>query len=1733
MGESIRIRTELGLNKSINIELNQEFEFLEILSLKLNQQDIYLRACSDYGVIVGRVTANNGLGLPNARVSIFIPIEVVDESNPIISSIYPYKSPEDKNEDGYRYNLLPYEKSYSTHAATGTLPTRLDVLTGNTAFEIYEKYYKFTAKTNESGDYMIMGVPLGEQTVIMDVDLSDIGEFSLTPQDLVRIGRATETQVAGNRFRTSTDLNSLPQIVNLSKSVEISPLWGEPSICQIAINRVDFDLRDDANIDIQPTSVFMGSMFSTPDEFRIRPDIKIGNITIPGSKPKDNFGNLCSLTTGPGQILTIRQTINLDVSGNPILEEYKLEQNGNLIDENGVWLIELPMNLDYYVTNEFGERIISYDPTIGIPTKGKYRFKIKWQQSKNLSEQVRRPYFLVPNVREFGWSASALNSDPNLVTSTSQTNKNKLKSSYYFGLDWSGYTLGFNSVESSTKLDEMINCEDTFYQFDFNRVYTVASLIDQYKNGGRGRFIGIKEIDSNSCDDTVNKFPVNEGFRNFDFLFFIVSLILQIFQIISAPLIVLIHFVAWITNTLLGIKDILNLMFTFLFANEIFQAVQNLRRAAGVALSRSAVSASANAIRGIQLSMQAQATIYSFVPGIGVFLQQLANAIAQLAQNTHTALSALIRELRRAQNDYRRRATQNFIAAAKFLLYNGLLNALFRILGNNKIKVFTLPVILYPDCEACECASKNVGNLKYLSGTLGGFLSRFSDPFEYFENLSQQQYVPSEFEVEDREFFAMSSSQAVGGTLEDPNNIEFYKTMESPEATMMFNGCPDEFFVYSNYLPFGERVNIFNTRKKYFDGVNKIKVSFDSPINTNFHFDNTLTIFTQSEIPSGTLLSFVNPTSSTDVNYLYTGNTGESPGISGTTLNGGPSTYTVNYCDPSDPYQNRSVQYQLSQGTEYSGYTFPADIEYYQVITAITVSQAISLFQGFPDESLPQLVTSNTRYIYNREEKFKVPVLGFCIPLGWGNRLTISNEIPIKDLFANFSSQYIVILQRGVDPYSPLLTNKFGLGHLFGSNNPDAITVTASTRVNIPIQKIDSNSSISIQPFTQNGQNEIFYPSHFFRGGIQNSLQYGYQWSAFTTSNVGYYSSLDASNPHPNMWRHDVGTIYRNAVTTNNFGNAANGSFIVGGIPYNFDEPTGFYQTSEDLSGAAYYFVDAGNRPSTTDITYYTNVFLPSFTANPMNITSNVNNVMRTDRLPSSDILDGGSWNLNPALLQQNLGFAIYEINSDALGSFSVVGYQTGADIPTQNLEGQIAYENVLDTLSVCSKVVSLSCYEGNSTGFTVNKNCVDTDAVINGCYQFVKKPMRNIAQDIRNFNEWAYRFRFFYGLCRGVLSQTFTNNWINGTLFAYPIQTDVTFNSSNRPNPPAIPGRLIYYESDTQNFYYRSSPFVSGRTPTEFIGAPANVSAPQYSINYRNLLSPTTIINLGMKDYFYREIILEPSVNSYIMNNLASTSYSDNSDIVNLFVLSRITNAGFLQQMLNQRDYSVNSLFTRNPAVSRVFQPKNRVDADLVQMLSINNEVGVIPFSPEYYPFNSANPNNAVIVLPQGNNNSTIGIFFSSSTEDLQVKDFISPGVIDFRFNPNVTAVTYRYGIKSQKVPFYQWQLDGNVSNPSIFGNEKNNWATNLGDIVVSNYQSLDRRNIISPNYFFPRITSLDVNQRGYIFNIGTNGEYDFSVFSGMPTRFLIGAPNQFYFGVVKGASAMDKFKEKYLPNE
>ena len=1648
MGDSYRIKTELGINKSINVQLDQEFEFLEILSLKIQQTDIYTRSCADYGVLVGRVTANNGFGLPNARVSIFIPIEEIDESNPLITSIYPYKSPNDKNEDGYRYNLLPYTPSYSKHSATGTLPSRSDVLTGGTAVEIYDKYYRFTTKTNDSGDYMIMGVPLGQQTIVMDVDLSDIGEFSLTPQDLIRIGLATEAQVAGNKFRASSDLNSLPQIINLVKNAEISPLWGDPEICDISINRLDFDLRDDANVDIQPTSVFMGSIFSTEDNFRLRSNRILG--TELGCRPRDNMGNLCDLVPGPGQILAIRQTIQQDENGNPVLEVYELEQAGNVIDGDGTWIVELPMNLDYFITNEFGEKVISSDTTVGIPSKAKYRFKIKWQQSPGLSQQTRRASFLIPNVREYGWIDSG--NDPNYSTNVAA--KNKLKSSYYFGLDWNGYVTGFTSSERIQKLNEIIDCQDTFYEFKFNRVYTVSNLIDQYKKGGRGRFIGIKEIDDSSCNSTVNKFPANDGFKNFNLLFFIFSILMQVIQIVSIPLLIVTHVVAFVWNLLIRLKIWISSLIGLLILLNVFLSIKEAIK--GFKEKSSAISFAAAATA-------AAATIVLAPLAIFFTIQSIAAA---------TAAAAFFAS-----------AVQYAITAAKWGALLIGLNVIFRLVKSQPIKGFNLPVITYPDCESCECGASEVES-ENSSSSLGTLASQFSNPSLYYNNLVNT-VTQIGISQENSDAVAGSFSSTIGGNNTTNNNNQVYKVMESEPGILATTAGGNEYFTYSKYIPFGERINNFNLRQKYFNGSNRISVSFDTDLNK--HYDNTLILIYDAPLDSGTLLTFVDPLLTRDVNATYTGNTGAYVrGISGTPLNPGLSTYNVEYCDPNNQLNNLSVSYLLSTGSTLTNYKFPSDVEYFQVLTGITVSEASKIWNTSTVGSLPNIMNSGTEVILSQ----KLCLDERCKIFYW-DPVTYP-EIQIKDLFESFSEKYILILQRGVDPYSPIYNNKYGLGKLFGLANEDDLSITANTRLNIPIQKLP-DSTISVQKF--NNQNDIFYPSHFFRGNDT-------EFSAFTTSLVGYYGAYDALNRPQNS-----STLNVNGV--NCFVSSTTNDSWSSGI----DEPAK-YTTSEDLSGGAYYFVDGGQEPATTKITYFSSVLLPSLTANPMSITSRLKNVMRTDRLPSSDVLDGSSWDYNPSLLQQNLGFAVYVIDDEG-GVIDTSNFSAGADIANPDIVGQYASANVFETLNTCSQTVSLGCYEGFGTDFQVNQDCADKDAVIGGCYRFLKRPLLDIGKDIRNFNEWAYRWRFFYGLCQGVLSQSFVNNWINGALYMYPIQINTIFDSQNKPLPPIFCKDVIYFESDTNNFYYRSSPF--NEFTNKFVGKLATQVG---SLNDLNLQSPTTIINLGMKDSFYNEIILgDGDTGAYVMNQMNPTSYGDPSDLINLFVISRITDEKFLQRIISGKDNGINQLFSRRDL---------RVDGDLAQLLSINSELGVIKFSPEFYQII---PNQLGPVEVLGTpSNPVVAVWFSSTTEDLQVKDYLTPGRINFRTNDNSVNYPYPYGIKSQIVPFYQWKL---TNQNTIFGSELNDWATNYVDIVQDRYyQSQDRTSLETPNYFRPLTSSVsDLYARGYIFSVDAAGGY--STIGASSGRFIVGAPFHFYFGMVKGNSALDKFKTKYSVDE
>lgn len=258
---------EPNQDKHIQVKLEQDIDTFEIMSLKVDTKDVYQDFNADYGVLVGRITANKGVGIPNTKVSIFIPLDEEDENNSEIVSVYPYKNPREKNNEGKRYNLLPRVGKIdpetgliSPKQPVGSFPIKEEVVTNPTYLEVYKKYYKYSTVTNDSGDYMIFGVPVGTQTVHMSADITDIGQFSMSPAAMVKnLGYSPNLfSEDGTRIKLSEDLDELPNVETQEVSVDVIPFWGDSKNFTIGITRQDFKIRAQLNYNF----VLFGSAFT-------------------------------------------------------------------------------------------------------------------------------------------------------------------------------------------------------------------------------------------------------------------------------------------------------------------------------------------------------------------------------------------------------------------------------------------------------------------------------------------------------------------------------------------------------------------------------------------------------------------------------------------------------------------------------------------------------------------------------------------------------------------------------------------------------------------------------------------------------------------------------------------------------------------------------------------------------------------------------------------------------------------------------------------------------------------------------------------------------------------------------------------------------------------------------------------------------------------------------------------------------------------------------------------------------------------------------------------------------------------------------------------------------------------------------------------------------------------------------------------------------------------------------
>ena len=1885
MPKSYRIRTTPGTEKTINIQLEQDFEFLEILSLKINQGDIYNRMCSDYGVIIGRVLVNNGYGVPNAKVSVFIPIDDIDIDNPIISELYPYRTLSDVNEDGYRYNLLPKEPSYTGHAATGTFPNKEEILTDQSYVEVYDKYYRFSVRTNDSGDYMIFGVPTGTQTILMDVDLSDIGCFSLSPQDLIDSGVAVESQVNGSKFKTSTNLSELPQIVTLNKIIEVAPLWGEPEICLLGITRADFDLTANANITIKPNAVFMGSLISTTDDDAVRA------ITC---MPKNDTGNLCELISGPGQILTIRQTINVDQDGRPILETHELDEDGKVIDTDGAFLINVPMNLNYIITNEFGEQVLSNDPKKGIPTKGKYRFKFKWQNEQGLQNSFLRGHYLVPNIKEHGWVTSAIDplinypttqyqfTLPNGTLTTTVTlsntstgglvldNKINVESftvllngipyfgdlesipitvipttitinvvpinpgtltqfnytfyqqptfdalrSYAFSLDWNDY--GDNTtVVGQQMIQEAIDCEDKFYEFNYNKVYTTSMFLDRYKKGaGRAKHLGIKEIDDRTCKSTVNTFPVNDIIRNFDFIFFVFNLLINILAIPILIILWLAHFIALMWPVLKYLLIILGIYFGY-------QAVQQ-----GI-----------DAVNSIL-----EGTTGFAIPGGPVIN---AGVILRIAAQLLAALFKLALSLA-------------FIAFTAIYLI--------------KIENFPrlgLPMLSYPECTSCDCDCSNAeldddidensvnasieeqqnglddSNIQYAQST--SFIAPVNLSSSYTAIHPNLENFPGEdSDANGKGYFYAGGSGAliiqyksllnrvvddqVGGEVIVDAVLDFkrlfsgYDILSSTTDPNAFNKyhAPQPFLfaaekeLGTHYRWFGfpltetypQKLNEFNTRDKYFgtNSPNVIRTTVNPQLSVAPYNLGTQPTFTDQivlvlanpgtaqQLGIGELVTFQDPNFNNGLviprNINLTGATLNEFGnnsVTGTTIlsaapnttsnivpigvplqyvttNGVASTTTINIIQTGDTVTATSKGDYLK---------YPTDLEYFQVITGITVSDFISMGNFTNNNLFPQkFLRHKISYIISDPSAVSLSYTSSVpsIPPTFidGQYYNNENNIPLLqandfdslDALANNLNYEIIMFVRGVDPHTEKQNIRYDLSRIFGNTgwNVPGLTVVGDYYLNQPIKPVGS-APLSHNTST-NVVNNLYFPSFTFTITPSN-------YTGFTSTLPYYYLSTDDTtttpyNANTNPYTPVLGVPFqqKQLLSANPWTLLGNTNFTlprlqtdyIGGGPF----IGASFNTAFNISGLFYTTVpneDTYGYPILSNQFYglYSPAYFKYSALLGVNFSNSGRIVMRSDRLPTSTCVDVTPGIRTAYALHQNNKFCYYKGNG--VGSQQTNSFASTYEI-AENLDQFSGNTGLTQTLT-CEGLISLECYSGSGTNVGVipaNQCSIPENRVTKGCYCLLNKDNSDndthyylirgaFSDDARLFMEWKTRFTLVFATCRGVFAQVFQNNWINGTLYMPSFNKRSIYPANNLTNistPNYVYCKdIVVYNNISNNFYYRSSPWSD--IVQEFIGKeipqPANWITLNFKPGYndKNIMFPTTILDMGPRDSYISEICNNPNFKGYMSDQFRSTSYNDNSDIIQIGFLSRILNENFRQVMIPITTGGNNS---EGKGITQFFNSSrggDRIDGDFAQALSINSEFKINPFIDENYG------NIDIFIGDDGQtppaSRPVFGVFYQSENVEYSYRRKLTPGVEIYNISPLLQDA---YGHpKTQVVPHYKWILQ-----PSgvIFGAESNNWWTDPNQsggvgFFKKGYQDLDYS--VDPYFTTPALqpgNPLPLLPQGFITNFDQNTLLPSPTIPGSPLAvngnvYLVGAPSHFYFGLNNGKTAMNRFIKKYI---
>jgi hypothetical protein len=272
------------------------------------------------------------------------------------------------------------------------------------------------------------------------------------------------------------------------------------------------------------------------------------------------------------------------------------------------------------------------------------------------------------------------------------------------------------------------------------------------------------------------------------------------------------------------------------------------------------------------------------------------------------------------------------------------------------------------------------------------------------------------------------------------------------------------------------------------------------------------------------------------------------------------------------------------------------------------------------------------------------------------------------------------------------------------------------------------------------------------------------------------------------------------------------------------------------------------------------------------------------------------------------------------------------------------------DDLKTITRTTGFSCSGGkNPAGQVIYKSkgnwCKTCETwsgyseIRNGLFTIIPAAdTSNWEANIAAIDEYCRRKLVGKLFCEGLVNYSFLDNWLSGSLYFFPFKSRVVWDDEQNLDLSVYSTSycedLVYFKAGTltnpdKRFYYRSSWF--------------NPITNQFASARGTLAHPTTLVDLGPRDEFIKEICIDPNLdpNCSVVRNIGATSYQDIRGILGLYINYKLDVASPSVTGDIYAFFRNNGFDTRLPLKMR----GQVLNGDILQLMSMNSEAGIDGF--------------------------------------------------------------------------------------------------------------------------------------------------------------------------------------------